>query len=54
MARMEGCIGTGDKVLWLCHPDDPDLPDCYIITSHEAGDLLYDLARSLQLGEPGL
>lgn len=29
--RLEGRIGDLD----YCHPDDPDLPDCYTITSHE-------------------
>lgn len=30
--RLEGRIGD----LNYCHPDDPNLPDCYTITSHEA------------------
>ena len=29
--RLEGRIGD----LNYCHPDDPDLPDCYTLTSHE-------------------
>lgn len=29
--RLEGRIGDLD----YCHPDDPDLPDCYTLTNHE-------------------
>lgn len=25
---------------WLCHPDDPALPDCYTLASHEMGEPL--------------
>jgi hypothetical protein len=29
--RLEGRIGDQD----YCHPDDPNLPDCYELTCHE-------------------
>lgn len=30
---MEGGFYLGDRQVWLCHPDDESLPDCYSIVT---------------------
>lgn len=29
MPWMEAAVWLDDEMVWVCHPDDEDLPDCY-------------------------
>lgn len=50
LARLEGRIGDQD----YCHPDDPNLPDCYEITCHEQTWQKYAIEYPAELEDVGI